>query len=186
MAADLRELAIGAQQLVGAALWMRRGEADARNPRNCGDRLEKPREGLRVTAWARRIALVPRRVPLAIAQDALPQKAHFAHAMRGKRAHFSDDFPRRARILVASHVWNDAVAATVVAPDEHRDERLEAAIHMRGKRLGHHILAKFKPRETPVCDNLRNESDCARSNGEVKFRKFLEHIFAKALHCTAH
>ena len=106
--------------------------------------------------------------------------------MRGKRANFSDYFPRRARILVTTHVWNDAVAAAVVAPNEHRYERLEATVHVRGKRLGHHVLAKLEPREPPVCDNLRNESDRARPNGEVELRKLLEHVFTKALHGTAH
>ena len=76
--------------------------------------------------------------------------------MGRESAHFGDNLPRRARILVSANVWHDAVAAAVVASDENRDKRLETAFDMRRKRVGHHVLAKLETREPAIRDDFRN------------------------------
>ena len=116
MAANLRKFAVGAHKLVRAAFRMRAREANALYAGNSGDCLKKARKRLGVSARARRVLLVPRRVANAVPEHALPQEAHFLDAAFHERGDFGYDFARRAGVFVAADIRHDAVAAAVVAP----------------------------------------------------------------------
>ena len=60
MAADLGELAVGANEFIGAAFWVGGGEADAGEARDGGEGFEEAWEGLCVAAGAGGILFVPR------------------------------------------------------------------------------------------------------------------------------
>ena len=125
---------------------------------------------------------VPRLVAHAVAQHALSVKAYLRAAVGRQRARFGDDFARRARILVAAHVGDDAVAAAVVASGEYGGERLERAGGMRRKRLRHPFFAGFEARKAPFGEDARHEAERARADGEVEPLHALEHFLAQPLH----
>ena len=86
-----------------------------------------------------------------------------------------------------AHIGDYAVAAAVVAPDKHGHKRLEATFFdVRGKRLGHQVLAELKAREAPFRNNPRNEPYGSRAYGEVEFRELPEDVFAETLDCASH
>ena len=57
---------------------------------------------------------------------------------------------------------------------------------MRGKAVRHEVFAKLKSREAPFLDNARDETDRARTDGEVKFWEALEDVRAHPLDGAAH
>ena len=198
----LATFAEGTDKLVRTSLRMRTCEPDALQSINLFQSFKKPREGLRIGRFS--IPIEPRTVAHTIAQYALPQKADFLYTTRGKARHLSNHLLGGTGIFVSADIRDDAVAATVVAPEKNRHEAAKrisgilcGGIRMRIETFRDFILVRdletlrpfpFKriSRLLKVGYDFGNHSEPARTDGEIKLRKLLENLRPKPFDRTPH